>query len=67
MNEFAVIFELWPVARAALFVVLVAHAAMVTIENARENFTTVKSFFRLSFSALSSINYNESKTLIMNI
>ena len=39
MNEFAIIFELWPVARAALFVVLVARAAMVTIENARGNFT----------------------------
>ena len=40
---------------------------MVTIENARANFTIVQSFFRRSFSALSSINYNKSETLIMNI
>ena len=50
-----------------MFIVLVARAAMVTIVNARGDFTIVKSFFRRSFSTLSSINYNESETLIMNI
>ena len=50
-----------------MFTVLVARAAMVTIENARGDSTIIKSFFKRSFSALSSINYNESETLIMNI
>ena len=50
-----------------MLTVLVARAAMVTIENAHGDFTIDKSFFKRSFSALSSINYNKSKTLIMNI
>ena len=40
---------------------------MVTIDNARANYTIVQSVFRRSFSALSSINCNKSEALIMNI
>ena len=40
---------------------------MVTIDNARANYTIVQSVFRRSFSAFSSINCNKSEALIMNI
>ena len=50
-----------------MFVVIVARAAMETIENAPGDFTIVKSFFSCSFSALSSINYSKSETLIVKI
>ena len=56
-----------PVTKAAVFMVLVARATMVTIENPRGDFLILKSFFRRSLSALSNINYKESETLIMNI
>ena len=50
-----------------MFTVLVARAAMATIENACGDFTIVQSFFGRSFSNLSSINNNKSETLILNI
>ena len=45
-----------------MFVVLVACAAMVTIDNAHAVVTLVKQFFRCYFSAISSINRNKSET-----
>ena len=50
-----------------MFVVLVAHAAIVTIDNALADVTIVKWFFRRSFSAISSIYQNKSETLIIDI
>ena len=55
---------LWPVARAAMFVVLVARGAMVTIENARANLNTIV-IYRFSdvlfllFQASNNFNFNQ--------